>query len=146
MVKLCGDEIRGLHRLLLRHIGEGRSHGGLHRNGNSESLVSDGEVSSTDFTIMPLPPRRASSVSTYHSGEDIATTLASSEVDERPDLGMLASPLFTQTRQASAASSRLSLLQRKVLCQFHHTFQPIQGNLWRSKFTGVLAWRFSRSS
>ena len=34
-------------------------------------------------------------VSTYNSGEDIATTPALSEVDGRPNLGLLASPLLT---------------------------------------------------
>ena len=41
---------------------------------------------------------RASLGSTYNSGEDIVTTPGSSEVDDRPSLRMLASPLFTQKR------------------------------------------------
>ena len=48
---------------------------------------------------MLLPSRRASIGSTYNSGEDIATP-ASSEMDERQCMGMLASPLFTQKRDA----------------------------------------------
>ena len=54
------------------------------------------EVSSTEVTTTILPSRKDSVGSTYNSGEDIATILAVSEVDERSDLGMLASPLLTQ--------------------------------------------------
>ena len=48
------------------------------------------EVSNTKVTTMLLPSRRASDGSTYNSGEDIATTPASSEMDERQSMGMLA--------------------------------------------------------
>ena len=48
---------------------------------------------------MLLPLRKASIGSTYNSGEDIATSQSSSEVDERPNWGMLASPLSTQKRE-----------------------------------------------
>ena len=50
---------------------------------------------------MLVPSRRAGIGSTYNSGEDIATTPASSEVDERPNMGMLASPALTQERNAA---------------------------------------------
>ena len=50
---------------------------------------------------------------------------ASSEVDERSNLGMLASPLLSQKREASAAQSR----------QVHYTFQPVQGHQWRCTHT-----------
>ena len=56
------------------------------------------QVSSTDATTTLLPSRKASIGSTYKSGEDIVTTPAVSEVDERSDLGMLASPLLTRER------------------------------------------------
>ena len=55
---------------------------------------------------MLLPSRKASIGSTYNSGEDIAT-YASSEAGERQSMGMLASPLFTQKREASATPSRI---------------------------------------
>ena len=42
------------------------------------------DVSSTGLTTMLLPLRKASIGSTYNSGEDIATSQSSSEVDERP--------------------------------------------------------------
>ena len=48
------------------------------------------EVGSTEVTTVLSPPRRASIGSTYNSGEDIATTPALSEVDGRPNLGLLA--------------------------------------------------------
>ena len=65
------------------------------------------EASSTEVTTMLLPSRRRSSGSAYNSGEDVTSALASSEVDERQILGMLASPLCTQKREASAAPSRV---------------------------------------
>ena len=42
------------------------------------------EVSSTEVTTMLSPLRKASIGSTYNSGEDVATTPASSEVEKRP--------------------------------------------------------------
>ena len=48
------------------------------------------EVGSTEVTTVLSPPPRASIGSTYNSGEDIATTPALSEVDGRPNLGLLA--------------------------------------------------------
>ena len=71
------------------------------------------DVSSTEGTPMLLPSRRASIGSTKKSSEDIATTLASSEVDERQSMGMLASPLFTRKRAASAAPSRINHSKRE---------------------------------
>ena len=53
---------------------------------------------------MLLPSRRASIGSTCNSGEDIATTPASSEVDEKPNEGVLASSLLTQERQVQLHS------------------------------------------
>ena len=50
------------------------------------------------------PSRRAGTGSTYNSGEDIATTPASSEVDERPYMGLLASPVLTQGEGSAAHS------------------------------------------
>ena len=64
---------------------------------------------------MLLPSRRASVGSTCYSGEVIAITPASSEVDERPNLGMLASPLLTPKREASAAHSGFITLTKKIL-------------------------------
>ena len=37
--------------------------------------------------------------STYNSGDDIATALAVSDVSERSDVGLLASPLLSQERE-----------------------------------------------
>ena len=62
------------------------------------------EVSSTEATTMLLPSGTVSIGSTYNSGEDIATALASSEVDERPNWRMLASPMFTQKEESSKCS------------------------------------------
>ena len=82
---------------------------------------------------MLLPSRQASLGSTYNSREDIATTPASSEVDERQNVGMLASPPFTQKREASAAPSRIyhsnrenyvsssSTSTRKPVAMYSHT-------------------------
>ena len=55
------------------------------------------EVSSKEVSPVLSPSRRASVGSTDNSGED---------VDERQSMGMLASPLFAQKREASAAPSR----------------------------------------
>ena len=52
------------------------------------------EVISTHVSTTLLLSKQTSIGSTYNSGEDIATTPAVSEVDERSDLGMLASPLL----------------------------------------------------
>ena len=49
------------------------------------------EVSSAEVTLFLLPSRRASFCSTYNAGEDVTTTLVSSEVDEWQSTGMLAS-------------------------------------------------------
>ena len=56
-----------------------------------------------------LRSRKASVGSSYNSGEDVATTRASSEVDERPNLGVLASPLLTQERDKCSSIQDLSL-------------------------------------
>ena len=63
---------------------------------------------------MLLPSRRASIGPTFNSGEHIATTTASSELDERQNLGMLASPLFIQRRGASAAPLRICHSDREI--------------------------------
>ena len=63
------------------------------------------EVNSTKVMTILLHPRKASIGSTYNSGED--TTPAASEVDERSNLGKLASPLSTQEREASAIPFRI---------------------------------------
>ena len=60
-----------------------------------------------------LGKSRASFESTYNSGEDVTNALVSSEVDERQSLGTLASPLFTQKREASAAQARIYHSDRK---------------------------------
>ena len=72
------------------------------------------EVNSTEVTTTLLPPRKASIGSTYSSGEDIVSFLAVSEVDERSDLGMLASPLSTQERDKCDPIQNLQELQDKV--------------------------------
>ena len=70
------------------------SHAQCHGEPNDAVVVSRAQVAT-----MLSPSRRASIGSTYNSGEDIATTLASFEVDEKTNLGMLASPLLTQERE-----------------------------------------------
>ena len=54
------------------------------------------EATSRKVTTTLLPSRKARTGSTDNSVEDSVTTPAVSEVDERSDLGMLASPLLTQ--------------------------------------------------
>ena len=61
----------------------------------SNAPVEDG---STDVTTVLLPSRTASIGSTYNSGEDIGTTSAVLEVDERSKFGMLASALLTREK------------------------------------------------
>ena len=45
------------------------------------------EVSSAEVTLVLPPSRRASFCTVYNSGEDVTTTLVSSEVDERQNMG-----------------------------------------------------------
>ena len=52
---------------------------------------------------------KASIGSTCNSGEDIVTTHAVSEVDERSNLGMLAPPLLTQEGEKCNSIQSLSL-------------------------------------
>ena len=75
---------------------------------------------------MLLPSRRASTDSTHNSGEEIATTTASLDVDERPNLGMLASPLLTQEREKVQHHSGFITPTQKILIHIHHTFQPVR--------------------
>ena len=56
------------------------------------------EVSSTEATPKVLPSRKSSIGSTCNSVDDLATTPAVSEISERADLEMLASPLWSQER------------------------------------------------
>ena len=89
------------------------------------------EVSSTEVTPMLLPSGTASICSTCNSGDHVATIPVSSEVVERHNVGMLASPLFTQKREASAAPSRIyhSSRENSVSYLSHPLF--LQGNLLR---------------
>ena len=77
---------------------------------------------------MLLPSGKASIGSTCNSGVDISTTPSLSEVDERPNLGMLALPLFTQGKRHVQLHSGFITLTGKVLSQVHHTFQPVMGS------------------
>ena len=61
-----------------------------------QSLGTGYEPNATVEVIHILPPSRRAIVSS--SGEDVTTTLVSSEVDERQSMGMLASPLLMQKR------------------------------------------------
>ena len=79
---------------------------------------------------MLVPSRRAGIGSTYNSGEDIATTPASSEVDERPNMGMLASHVSTKEREMQRHSGFITVTQ-KIRSHFHHLFRPEQGDLQR---------------
>ena len=78
------------------------------------------EASSPEVATTLLPSRKTSIVSTNNSGEDIATTPAVSEVDERTDLGKLASPLLTRDRDKCEPSQKFITLIDKVLRQLHH--------------------------
>ena len=62
------------------------------------------EVNHSEVTPIFFQARQ-SRVSTYNSGEDIATTPMDWEVDDDQNMGMLASPLYIQGREASAESS-----------------------------------------
>ena len=69
------------------------------------------EVSSTEVTTTLLPSRKASIGSTYNTGEDIATTPAVSEVDERSDLGNAGlTSVNTGERKKCEPTQNLSLL------------------------------------
>ena len=96
------------HRVQFGRLAEQSSTTGHEPNGPVE-------VSSTEVTTTLLPTRRASIGSTCNSGEDFATTHASSEVDSH-----------RRERQTPT---------EKILCQIHHTIQPVQGNLWRGTHT-----------
>ena len=61
------------------------------------------EDSSTEVTTVLSLPRRASIGSTYNSGEDIATAPALPEVDGRPNLGLLASPLSIDSHRRKSS-------------------------------------------
>ena len=74
---------------------------------------------------MLLPLRRAGIGSTYNSGEDIATTPASSEVYERPNMGLLASPVVTQERDMQRNLGFITLTQ-KIRSHVRHTFRPVR--------------------
>ena len=65
------------------------------------------EISSAQVTAVHLPSTRPSFCSVYKSGEDVTTTLVSSEVDERQSIGRLAASLRVQKREASAAAARI---------------------------------------
>ena len=95
-------------------------------------------ISPTEVTTMLLPSRKTSIGSTYSSGEDTFTTPAVSEVDERSNLGMLASPLLTQERESEREvqpRSEFITLTEKVLRDVHHTFLPVRGDPWRCSHT-----------
>ena len=87
------------------------------------------EVSSTEVITL-LPSSKASICSTCDSGDDIITAPAVSEVDERSDLGMLASPLSTLERQVRPHSEFITRTEN-VLRHVHHTFVPVRGIPWR---------------
>ena len=72
------------------------------------------KISSAEVPPIHLPSRRASFCSVNNSGQGATTTPGSSEVDERQSMGVLASPLLMQKREASAAPARTkSLCWRK---------------------------------
>ena len=86
-------------------------------------------VCSTEVTTMLLSSRRASIGSTYNSGEDIGATPASSEVDERPNLGMVVSSLLTKERERQVQHhSGFITLTWTNLSHVHHTFEPSRGD------------------
>ena len=65
------------------------------------------EIRSAAVSPIHLPSRRASFCSVYNSGEDATTTLVSSEVDERQNMVVLASPLLMHKSEARAAPARI---------------------------------------
>ena len=73
----------------------------------SQVLSPSLRLSSALVTPVLLPSRRASFCSTYTSGEDVTTALVSSQVDDRQSMGILASPLLPQKREACAAPARI---------------------------------------
>ena len=83
-----------------------------------------------EVTTVLLPSRTASTGSTYNSGEDMSTALAESEVDERSDLGLLASPLVTRQLQlqspvrASTGKTIIKLLEEKELLRNRRIRKP----------------------
>ena len=87
------------------------------------------EVTSAKVALVLLPSRGASFSSAYNSGEDVTTTLVSSEVDVRHSMWMLASLLFTQKNGARAAPSRI--YHSKFCVKFvTHSIQH-KADLWR---------------
>ena len=50
-------------------------------------------------------------------------------------MGILASPLFTQKKEASATTSRIYHSNKEILCQVHQTFQLAHGKLCRFAHT-----------
>ena len=46
----------------------------------------------------------------------------------------MGSPLHTEERQVQPHQEFITLTE-KILCQVHHTFHPVQGNLWRCTHT-----------
>ena len=93
------------------------------------------EISSAQVTAVHLPSTRPSLCSVYKSGEDVTTTLVSSEVDERQSIGRLAASLRVQKREASAAAARIyHSTGEKVQCQAQLTFEA-RGDLLRHTHT-----------
>ena len=92
------------------------------------------EVSSLEVTPTPFQGGSACSASTYNSGEDIATTPVQSVMNDAQIMGMLASPRYTQERDASVDRHELITLTEKIPCQVHH-FPITYGETRRDVFT-----------
>ena len=86
------------------------------------------EVSSAEVAPILPPSRRASFCSVYNSGEDVITTLVSSKSMRDKTWEMLASPLLTQKREASALPAIIYHSIEKVLRLAHRIFKA-QGDL-----------------
>ena len=81
------------------------------------------QADSLEFTTMLFPSRRASTEGSYNSGEDIPTTLVSSEVAERPSVGMCFTAVNTEERQAQLHIGFVTLTE-KFLSLLHRAFRP----------------------
>ena len=79
----------------------------LHSNNRTRVWV---EVNSTEVTTLTFQERKH----WIDSGEDIASTPSVSEVHERSDLGMMASPLLSKERERTLHESCLQLQSQRM--------------------------------
>ena len=93
------------------------------------------EVSSAEVTPVLPPSRRASFCTVYNSGEDVTTTLVSSEVDEKQNMENVGfTAAHAEERSKCTSLQQVSTQKEKVLCLAFLTFKP-QGDLLRCTHT-----------